>query len=92
LANAVQIEAGHLDAVRSLARQKSIVVVLGCIERPVDRGGHSVYASLVYIDNQGEIQSVHRKLMPTYEERLTWSIGDGNGLRTHRRGPSQLAV
>jgi nitrilase len=25
-------------------------------------------------------------LMPTYEERLVWSIGDGHGLRTHRLG------
>ena len=32
------------------------------------------------------IQSVHRKLMPTYEERLTWSPGDGNGLRVHKLG------
>jgi nitrilase len=61
--------------------------MLGCIERPADRGGHSVYASLVYIDAQGAIQSVHRKLMPTYEERLTWAAGDGHGLRTHRLGP-----
>jgi nitrilase len=29
---------------------------------------------------------VHRKLVPTYEERLTWSPGDGHGLRTHRLG------
>jgi nitrilase len=36
----------------------------------------------VYIDNQGQIQNVHRKLTPTYEERLTWSPGDGHGLRT----------
>src|SRR5690606_26747201 len=28
-----------------------------------------------------------RKLMPTYEERLSWSPGDGHGLRTHRLGP-----
>ncbi len=31
----------------------------------------------------GIIASIHRKLMPTYEERLTWSIGDGNGLKVH---------
>jgi len=49
----------------------------------LDRGGHSLYASLVYINEQGEIKSVHRKLQPTYEERLTWSPGDGNGLRVH---------
>ncbi|NQZ78199.1 MAG: carbon-nitrogen hydrolase family protein, partial [Ekhidna sp.] len=35
----------------------------------------------------GTIQSVHRKLMPTYEERLSWSPGDGNGLVTHKLPP-----
>jgi nitrilase len=80
---AVQIEAGHLDALCEAAKDHAITVVLGCIERPSDRGGHSLYASLVYIDSQGIIQSVHRKLMPTYEERLTWSPGDGHGLRVH---------
>ena len=39
-----------------------------------------------HIDADGIIQSVHRKLMPTYEERLTWSPGDGHGLRVHRLG------
>jgi nitrilase len=86
LANAVQIEAGHLDPVRRMAKDREMAVMLGCIERPADRGGHSVYASLVYIDAQGAIQSVHRKLMPTYEERLTWAAGDGHGLRTHPLG------
>jgi nitrilase len=42
------------------------------------------YAHYLYIDRAGVIQSVHRKLMPTYEERLVWAQGDGNGLRTHR--------
>lgn len=84
--NAVQIEAGHLDALCDTARQRSIAVMTGIIERPQDRGGHSLYASLVYIAPDGAIQSVHRKLMPTYEERLTWSPGDGHGLRTHRLG------
>ncbi len=86
LDQAVQIEAGHLDAVRDTARSLSLAVVLGIIERPLDRGGHSVYASLVYIGADGAIGSVHRKLMPTYEERLAWSPGDGHGLRTHRLG------
>jgi len=83
---AVQIEAGHLAPLCEAAKNNEITVVLGCIERPLDRGGHSLYASLVYIDSNGCIQSVHRKLMPTYEERLTWSPGDGHGLRVHKLG------
>lgn len=87
LDQAVQVEAGHLQPVCDAARDLSLATVLGIIERPADRGGHSVYASLVYIGADGAIGSVHRKLMPTYEERLAWSPGDGHGLRTHRIGP-----
>ena len=83
LRNAVTIEKGDLDSVCGWAKKFEIAIYLGIIERPLDRGGHSVYASLVYINNKGEIKSVHRKLQPTYDERLTWSPGDGNGLQTH---------
>jgi nitrilase len=81
--NAVDIEAGDLDKLCKLAKQKQTAVYLGAIERPKDRGGHSLYCSLVYIDKSGIIQSVHRKLQPTYDERLTWAPGDGHGLRVH---------
>ncbi len=84
---AVQIESGHLNSLCRIAARQKIAVYLGCIERAADRGGHSLYCSLVYIDSQGVIQSVHRKLMPTYEERLTWAIGDGHGLRAHQLDP-----
>lgn len=83
---AVQIEAGHLDMICETAAANKIAVVLGCIERAADRGGHSLYCSLVYVNQKGKIGSVHRKLMPTYEERLTWATGDGFGLRVHRLG------
>ncbi len=86
LDQAVQVEAGHLGPLCEAAKERQITVVTGIIERPADRGGHSVYASLVYIDAEGVIQSIHRKLMPTYEERLTWSPGDGHGLRVHKLG------
>lgn len=81
--NAVQIENGDLSDICKLAKQYSIAIYLGIIERAKDRGGHSLYCSLVYIDANGEIKSVHRKLQPTYEERLTWAAGDGNGLQVH---------
>ncbi|SIS41696.1 nitrilase [Zobellia uliginosa] len=81
--NAVQIETGELDSVCKLAQENKMAVYLGMIERARNRGGHSLYCSLVYIDANGKIRSVHRKLQPTYDERLTWAPGDGNGLQVH---------
>lgn len=83
VSNSICIEKGDLDAVCQLAKNNEIAVYLGIIERPLDRGGHSIYASLVYINEKGEIKSSHRKLQPTYDERLTWAPGDGNGLQVH---------
>ena len=81
--NSIQIEAGELDRICDLAKTNKIAVYLGIMERAKNRGGHSIYASLVYIDAAGVIKSVHRKLQPTYDERLTWAPGDGNGLQVH---------
>jgi nitrilase len=81
--NAIQIETGELDGICALAKEYHIAIYLGIIERAQNRGGHSLYCSLVYIDATGTIKSVHRKLQPTYEERLTWAAGDGNGLQVH---------
>ena len=80
---AVCIERGDLDGLCRQAKQQAVALYLGIAERPLDRGGHSIYCSLVYIDATGTIRSVHRKLQPTYEERLVWAAGDGHGLRTH---------
>lgn len=82
LEQAVQIERGDLEPFCIAAKTYNMGLVLGTIERAPDRGGHSLYCTLVYIDANGQIANVHRKLQPTYEERLCWSPGDGYGLRT----------
>jgi nitrilase len=82
----VSLDDGDLEKLCTAARANSIAVYVGVMERAGDRGGHSLYCSMVYIDAEGVVGSVHRKLMPTYEERLVWAIGDGNGLRTHKLG------
>jgi nitrilase len=87
---AVDIERGDLATVCDAARRAACTVVLGVIERPADRGGHSLYCSMVTIDANGAVTNVHRKLQPTHEERLVWSPGDGHGLRVLRVGPFTL--
>ncbi len=79
---AISVEKGDLDELCAAALKYKIEIILGTIEKADDRGGHSCYCSLVYIDKAGAIRNVHRKTMPTYEERLVWATGDGHGLRT----------
>lgn len=92
VAQSVRLEGAEndLEPVQRAAAKHGIAVVLGVAERAADRGGHSLYCSRVFIggegDGAGRVLSVHRKLMPTYEERLSWAIGDGAGLVTHRVG------
>ncbi|WND02697.1 carbon-nitrogen hydrolase family protein [Temperatibacter marinus] len=83
---AVSITRGDLHPIQAVCAEKSIACYLGLIERAEDRGFHSLYCTLAYIDQEGHLQSTQRKLMPTYEERLAWSIGDGNGLKVHDIG------
>ena len=82
---AVDIAGGQLDSIRDAARRHRLAVIVGVAERARDRGG-TVFCSRVFIDAAGDVLSVHRKLMPTYEERLVWGMGDGAGLRVHRVG------
>lgn len=86
LKEAVCLERGDLDGLKAVALEHDIAIVIGIIERPLDRGGHSCYCSMVTISAAGEVVNVHRKLQPTYEERLCWSPGDGHGLRTYPIG------
>ncbi len=91
LDQAVCIREQHLARVISAADEHRLHVILGVAERDPQRG-HTLYCSRVFIgpsaprsgESDAQILSIHRKLMPTYEERLAWGIGDGHGLRTHR--------
>lgn len=81
--NAIDLDKSELIAIQKLCKKLQISIYLGIIEKSKARSGYSLYCSLVFINANGDIGSVHRKLVPTYEERLVWANGDGNGLQTH---------
>jgi nitrilase len=87
LESSVDVDAGDLAPLQEAAASARVTVVAGIAERPAGRGGHTIYCSRLFIGPDGEVLSVHRKLMPTYEERLAWGTGDGAGLVVHRVGP-----
>ena len=71
----------ELAAIAAAAKEHGVFSYVGFIERATT--GASVYASLAAIHPDDGIVSVHRKLQPTYEERLVWAAGDAEGLQVH---------
>ncbi len=88
LDRAVTLDGPELATVVEAAADHGVFTYLGISERTA--GGGTVYATLVAVDPTAGIVSAHRKLMPTYEERLVWGTGDGNGLRVHQIGATRV--
>lgn len=65
-----------------MAGDLGITLVMGLNER-VDSGpgNGTLYNSQVTFGPDGTVINHHRKLVPTYTERLVWGPGDGVGLR-----------
>ena len=82
LQSAINVPRGDLKSICNVARERNIAVMVGGFELGSNRGGHTGYCTLFFIDALGQIKNAHRKLVPTYEERLAWGNGDGNGLNT----------
>jgi nitrilase len=70
------------DALRDIAREVGATLVVGITER-VERGPGrgTLYNALLTIGPAGELLNHHRKLVPTFTERLVWGGGDADGLR-----------
>ncbi len=73
----------ELRAIAEASRTHQVAVVMGFVERGQQNARGSVWASLVFIHPERGITAPHRKLVPTYEERLVWAHGDAHGLRGH---------
>ncbi len=81
--NSLAIPSPAFDRLADTARAFEVTLVLGVSER-VARGPGSgtLYNSLLTIGPDGRLLNHHRKLMPTYTERLIWGAGDVEGLRS----------
>jgi len=81
-ASAIRIDGPELARVRSAARRHGVVVSMGFTEGTVASVG-CLWNSNVVIDSDGAILNHHRKLMPTFYEKLVWAAGDGGGLKVN---------
>ena len=75
----VSLDGPIVDEMRSICSEHGVMLMGGILEA----GGSSVYATLLTIGFEGEILGRHRKIKPTFDERMIWADGDTEGLRTY---------
>jgi nitrilase len=86
---AVRLDGPELRAIAAAAARNDIFVIVGIVERCRTA---SLYCTAVCIDPRRGLVGAHRKLVPTYEERLVWAPGDGHGLRAHTVAGARVGV
>ena len=80
LKNAVRVPGPVTDRLCDAAREAGAYIIMGINERPDNTLG-TLYNTNLIIGPEGNILLKHRKLMPTYAEKLVWGFGDGSTLR-----------
>lgn len=77
-AASVTVPGPEISEVQAAAAAAGVAVVLGISERQT--GGYTCFNSQVFIEHDGTLLGVHRKLQPTFVERALWGQGDGSTL------------
>ncbi|HEX8674825.1 MAG TPA: carbon-nitrogen hydrolase family protein [Longimicrobium sp.] len=80
--DSVAIPGPAADTLAAIARDAGITMVVGVSERvEAGPGRGTLFNSLLTFALDGRLLNHHRKLVPTYTERLVWGPGDAEGLR-----------
>jgi predicted amidohydrolase len=79
--NSVVVPGPVTDALAAAARENDVVVNIGVHERVTEGPGRgTLYNSMLTFDPASPLLHKHRKIMPTFTERMVWGMGDGAGL------------
>jgi aliphatic nitrilase len=79
--NSITVPGPETQRLCDAAREHNCHVVIGVNERGQSFG--ELYNTNLIIDNKGNLVGKHRKLVPTWAEKLTWTGGDGSSLKVY---------
>jgi len=79
-ANAIHVPGPEVRRIAEVARRRNIIVSIGINEGTTASVG-CLWNTNLLIGSDGRLLNHHRKIVPTYFEKLTWANGDGAGLR-----------
>ncbi len=79
--NSIVIPGEDTEILGQAAKEAGAYVVMGCNELDNRQGSCTVYNTLLFIGKDGNVMGRHRKLVPTYTERVYWGQGDGSDVK-----------
>ncbi len=80
--NSIVVPGPETKALAQLAEALKVIITIGVNEKvETGPGSGTLYNTLLTFNPHGEIINHHRKLVPTYTERLIWGPGDAMGLQ-----------
>lgn len=79
--NSIAVQSTEMEFIKKLSRQYNMVLVIGANERVEEGIGAGTVYNAVFTIAQGELTNHHRKLMPTFTEKMLYGLGDGQGLK-----------
>jgi len=79
----VDITGPEVKLLMQQAKEHNIALCVGINERVAQQAGHgTLYNSILTIDSNGKLANHHRKLMPTFTEKMLYGLGDARGLQS----------
>lgn len=88
--HAVTVDSPEIKRLCDAAKLHQINVVIGMNERGASFG--EIYNTNLIINHEGQIIGKHRKLVPTWAEKLTWTSGDGSSLKVYETNVGMLGT
>ena len=80
--SAITADGSEVKRICAAAKEFNIHIVIGINEKGTSFG--EIYNTNLIIDNNGNLIGKHRKLVPTWAEKLTWTSGDGSSLKVYK--------
>lgn len=89
--NAVEVPGPSTERLCQCACKAGVYVVMGINEKVPETLG-TLYNTNLLIDRKGKILGAHRKLVPTFIEKITWGGGDGHTLKVYDTDCGKLGM
>lgn len=89
--NSITIGGSETQKLSALAKKLKVVIAIGANEK-LEKGkaNGTLFNSFLLFDEKGNLAAHHRKLIPTYTERLLWGQGAGDDLNVAETGSGKI--